>query len=403
MKVASWNVNSIRSRHDRLIAWLEAAQPDVLCVQELKGTEDIFPFESIQAAGYHAAVYGQKTYNGVAIISRQKPKDIQRGLGKFEPKNGDPQARLIAATVDGVRIICVYVPNGQEPGSDKHAYKLQWLAGLAGYLEQNHKSSQRLVVCGDFNIAPADIDVSKPQSWIDSVLCDPAGREAVQKIRDWGLNDVFRSLNPDLKAFSWWDYRMLAFPKNHGCRIDYILATEPLAKKMPRNHNRPRPKKRPKTIRPRAGSGGFSIEWLLFPESNMTSEKTANYSPQTTYRSWSRQCVVGLYVLAALCGPLELIFPDNVGVYFLTTIMFALLATHWAVYDSKSRGKTIIPILQMLYFLLWPIGATIYLFIRYGWRGIVFAVLHAIGLSFCTAFTFSITYWLLCYMQLISE
>ena len=225
MKIASWNVNSIRARHDRLIDWLCAAEPDVLCIQELKGLEESFPFESLREAGYHAVVYGQKTYNGVAILGRREPKDVERGFG-----DSDPQARVIAATVDGVRIVCVYVPNGQEIGCEKHAYKLDWLARLGDYLERCHSPSERLVVCGDFNIAPTDLDVSRPQSWNDSVLCDPEGRAAVEKIRAWGLADVFRKLNPDVKAFSWWDYRMLAFPKNHGCRIDYILATTPLAK-----------------------------------------------------------------------------------------------------------------------------------------------------------------------------
>ncbi len=226
MKIASWNVNSVRARLDRLIAWLKSAQPDVLCLQELKTQEDSFPFEPLAEIGYHAAIYGQKTYNGVAILSREKPKDVERGFG-----DDDPQARLIAATVGGVRVVSVYVPNGQEIGCEKHAYKLYWLARLSEYLDTNYTPRKQLVVCGDYNIAPHDIDVARPDAWAKSVLCDPAGRAAVDKIRSWGLVDVFRELHPDVAAYSWWDYRRLSFPKNDGIRLDYILATSRLAKK----------------------------------------------------------------------------------------------------------------------------------------------------------------------------
>ncbi|MEA1949838.1 MAG: exodeoxyribonuclease III [Planctomycetota bacterium] len=226
MKIASWNVNSVKARLDRLVAWLKSARPDVLCLQELKTQEDSFPFESLEEAGYHAAAYGQKTYNGVAILSREKPGNVQRGFG-----DNDPQARIIAATVAGLRVVSVYVPNGQEIGSDKHAYKLRWLERFAEYLEKNYTPRKQLLVCGDFNIAPDDIDVARPDAWADSVLCDPAGRAAVEKIRAWGLVDVFRCRHPDTAAYSWWDYRRLAFPKNDGIRLDYILATSRLAKK----------------------------------------------------------------------------------------------------------------------------------------------------------------------------
>ncbi len=226
VKIASWNVNSVKARYDRLAAWLKSAGPDVLCLQELKTQEESFPFESFEELGYHAAVYGQKTYNGVAILSREKPSSIERGFG-----DDDPQARLIGATVGGVRVVSVYVPNGQEIGCDKHAYKLGWLEKLSKYLDESYTPRKQLIVCGDFNIAPDDIDAARPDAWAESVLCDPAGREAIAKIRDWGLVDVFRHLNPDTAAYSWWDYRRLAFPKNDGLRIDYILATSRLAKK----------------------------------------------------------------------------------------------------------------------------------------------------------------------------
>ncbi|MBN2292065.1 MAG: exodeoxyribonuclease III [Pirellulales bacterium] len=226
MKIASWNVNSVKARYDRLSQWLKSARPDVLCLQELKTQEDSFPFESFEELGYNAAVYGQKTYNGVAILSREQPVQIERGFG-----DEDPQARMIAATIAGVRVVSVYVPNGQEIGTDKHAYKLRWLKRFTEYLEENFTPRKQLLVCGDFNIAPDDIDVAHPDAWAESVLCDPAGRAAVAKIREWGLVDVFRHQHPDAAAYSWWDYRRLSFPKNDGLRLDYILATSRLAKK----------------------------------------------------------------------------------------------------------------------------------------------------------------------------
>jgi exodeoxyribonuclease-3 len=226
MKIASWNVNSVRARQDRLIQWLTLAKPDILCLQELKTLEESFPFEPLEKLGYHAAVYGQKTYNGVAILSLEKPKSIEHGFG-----DDDPEARMIAATVSGIRVVSVYVPNGQEIGCEKHAYKLYWLSRLGKYLDENYTPLKQLVVCGDFNIAPEDIDVARPDAWEESVLCDPAGREAVEDLRSWGLEDVFRKLNPKTAAYSWWDYRRLAFPKNDGLRLDYILATSRLAKK----------------------------------------------------------------------------------------------------------------------------------------------------------------------------
>ncbi|GAG32366.1 unnamed protein product, partial [marine sediment metagenome] len=155
---------------------------------------------------------------------RKKPKNVECGFG-----DDDPQARMIAATVDGVRVVSVYVPNGQEIGCEKHAYKLDWLSNLSDYLADRYSPSQPLIVCGDFNIAPTDLDVAHPRIWAGSVLCDPEGRSAIEEIRSWGLVDVFRNLHPDTAAYSWWDYRNLGFPKNNGLRLDYILATARLA------------------------------------------------------------------------------------------------------------------------------------------------------------------------------
>ncbi|MBN2022606.1 MAG: exodeoxyribonuclease III [Pirellulales bacterium] len=223
MKIATWNVNSVRARLDRLLAWLERAAPDVACLQEIKVTDEAFPREAIERAGYRAAVFGQKTYNGVAILSRREPDAVHRGLGD------DPQARFLAAAFGKLSVLCAYVPNGQMVGSDKWAYKLDWLAQLRAYLEKNHKPSGQVVLCGDLNIAPDDLDVAEPEVWADSVLCHPEGRAALESVVEWGLVDVVRKHHPDGGVYSWWDYRQLAFPKNRGLRLDHILATEPLA------------------------------------------------------------------------------------------------------------------------------------------------------------------------------
>ncbi len=228
MKIATWNVNSIRARQERLLGWLGEHQPDVVCLQELKVTDDAFPHDAIGAAGYHAAVLGQKTYNGVAILSKTEPTEVLRGL---DDDVDDPQARLLAANVEGVRILSAYVPNGQEVGSDKFAYKLDWLRRLRAYLDHRHTPSQPLVVCGDLNVAPDEHDVANPEQWADSVLCHAQARDALSQVCAWGLVDVFRQHHPEGGLYSWWDYRMLAFPKNNGLRIDHVLATEPMAKR----------------------------------------------------------------------------------------------------------------------------------------------------------------------------
>jgi exodeoxyribonuclease-3 len=198
----------------------------VLCLQELKATEEVFPFDSVQSAGYHAAVFGQKTYNGVAILSRSEPSAVVRGMEDDVP---DPQVRLISAEIDGVRIICAYVPNGQSVGSEKYAYKLQWLRRLREHLDRRFDASDAVVLCGDFNVALDDRDVAHPDQWADSVLCHQAARGALAEVRRWGLVDVVRKFHPQGGVYSWWDYRMLAFPKNNGLRIDHIFATEPMA------------------------------------------------------------------------------------------------------------------------------------------------------------------------------
>ncbi|RMG55360.1 MAG: exodeoxyribonuclease III [Acidobacteria bacterium] len=226
MKIASWNVNSIRARLERLLHWLAEHQPDVVCLQELKVTEEQFPFEVLREAGYRAAVYGQKAYNGVAILARAELTDVQRGFGDEEE---EAQARLIAATVDGLRVLSAYVPNGAEVGSEKYAHKLRWLDRFKGYLKEYDLSGRPLVVCGDFNIAPEARDVAHPDAWEGTVLFNPEMRAAFRELLDSGLIDTFRKHEDRGGFYSWWDYRRLAFVRDDGLRIDHILATPPLA------------------------------------------------------------------------------------------------------------------------------------------------------------------------------
>lgn len=226
MQVATWNVNSVRAREARVLKWLEAGTVDVLCLQELKVVEDQFPFEAVQQCGYHAAVYGQKTYNGVAIISRVEPKDVIKGMGPSDP---DPQARLISARIGDVLVMSAYFPNGKTVGSESYEYKLQWMDRLVDYLDHATSPTDRVVLAGDFNVAPHDSDAANPGDWAESVLCHVSAREALDRIRQWGLVDVFRQHHPEGGIYSWWDYRMLAFPKNNGLRIDHVFATAPVA------------------------------------------------------------------------------------------------------------------------------------------------------------------------------
>ncbi len=228
MLLATWNINSIRARQGRFLAWLAARRPDVLCLQELKCTEEQFPFEDVKAAGYSAAVFGQKTYNGVAILSKTPPEDVRLGLEDGEDELG---ARLISAVVGGVRIVNVYVVNGQVVGSDKYAAKLAWMRRLRGYLDRRHTTSEPLVLCGDFNVAPEERDVDRPEVWASSVLFHPDAREALRHIAAFGLEDTLRLHTREGGLYSWWDYRQLAFPKNDGLRLDLVYSTPALARK----------------------------------------------------------------------------------------------------------------------------------------------------------------------------
>lgn len=227
MKVATWNVNSIRARQQHLIDWLDAAQPDVLCLQELKVVDDDFPLEAVRECGYTAAVFGQKTYNGVAILSRTPLTNVIAG---FDEDDEDPQARLLAAEVEGITVLSAYFPNGGEVGSDKFEYKLGWMKRLRATLDRRYDAGrQPIALCGDFNVAPHDDDIGRPGQWRESVLaCDPV-REGLAHIASFGLSDVFRPFHPEGGVFSWWDYRGRGFERGNGLRIDHIYATAPLA------------------------------------------------------------------------------------------------------------------------------------------------------------------------------
>jgi len=225
IRIATWNVNSLRVRLDHLRQWLAANPVDAIALQELKLPDEQFPREEIEALGFRAVHYGQKTYNGVAILARQQPADVVTGI----PGDDDPQRRVIAATVGGIRLVNVYVPNGQTPDSDKYVYKLAWLERLGAYLAGLLALHPRLLVAGDFNIAPEDRDVHDPAQWEGSVHVSAPERAALAKITALGLADLFRRFEQPPKSYSWWDYRVGAFRRNHGLRIDLMLASAALA------------------------------------------------------------------------------------------------------------------------------------------------------------------------------
>jgi exodeoxyribonuclease III len=227
MILAAWNVNSLNVRLPRLLAWLAAHKPDVVCLQETKLEDHKFPVVDIAAAGYTAHFAGQRTYNGVAILARNglPVTDVAAGIPGF----ADDQKRVIAATIAGVRVVDFYVPNGQSVDSDKYRYKLAWCAAAAAYLRDELSRHANVAVLGDFNVAPEDRDVHDPALWAGQVLCTAPERDAFRAFLAAGLKDSFRLFDQPPSTFSWWDYRQLAFPKNHGLRIDHILLSPPLA------------------------------------------------------------------------------------------------------------------------------------------------------------------------------
>ena len=224
MKIATWNVNSLKVRLPHLREWLGSAGPDIVALQETKTEDAKFPVEEIAALGYRCVFSGQKTYNGVAILAREEPRDIVTDI----PGLDDPQRRILVATVAGVRVANLYVVNGQEVGSEKFAYKLDWLAKVHAFLVEEIRRHPNLVVLGDFNIAPDDRDVHDPSAWHEQVLCSTPERDALKSMFDLGLHDSFRLFESTGGHFSWWDYRQAAFRRNLGLRIDLILASEAL-------------------------------------------------------------------------------------------------------------------------------------------------------------------------------
>lgn len=228
MKIASWNVNSVRARLERLLAFLDRHAPDVVCLQELKVEDSAFPYDELKTKGYESAVLGQKTYNGVAILSRLGLDRVEKGLGDAAAET-DVQSRLIAATVNGIRVASVYVPNGGEIGSDKWTYKLEFYRRLRAWVDEKKLADSPFALCGDYNVAPEERDVSSVAEWEPTVLFHPDARAALKTLTDAGLVDTYRLHVPEAGKYSWWDYRMLAFPKNNGLRIDHILASKALA------------------------------------------------------------------------------------------------------------------------------------------------------------------------------
>ncbi len=243
LKVASWNVNSLNVRLPHVLAWCDVARPDILALQETKLTDDRFPVDELLEAGYYSVFSGQKTYNGVAILSRQPAADAQTDIDGLD----DPQRRILAATIGELRMINLYVVNGSEVGSEKFDYKMHWLQQVAAWIAGEMQRYEKVIVLGDFNITPDDRDVYDPQAWHEKILCSTQERDALRKILEPGLSDTFRLFEQQEKSWSWWDYRKAAFRRNMGLRIDLILASAVLAQtcsaayidKEPRRQERP--------------------------------------------------------------------------------------------------------------------------------------------------------------------
>jgi exodeoxyribonuclease-3 len=243
MKIATWNVNSLNVRLPHLLDWLERARPDIVGLQETKLEDPKFPAAALEAAGYRSAFSGQKTYNGVAILARQPLAAVELGVAGLE----DEQKRVVSATAADIRVICAYVPNGQAVGTEKYEYKLRWLRAFADWLRRELARHPRLVALGDFNVAPEDRDVHNPQLWKGQVLCSEPERAGFRRLLELGLQDGFRLFDQPEKSFTWWDYRLNAFKRNMGLRIDHILLSPALAAecrscvidKAPRGRDRP--------------------------------------------------------------------------------------------------------------------------------------------------------------------
>jgi len=243
MKIASWNVNSLRVRLPHVLDWLASAKPDILVLQETKMTDDQFPEAAIREAGYEVVFNGQKTYNGVAVLSKIPAEDVLFDLPGLE----DPQRRIVAARFGDLQVLNLYVVNGSEVGSEKFAYKLDWLEKVTAWVEEKIQQHQKFIILGDFNIAPTDRDVHNPKSWHEKILCSTPERNALKKILDLGFSDSFRLLEQEDELWSWWDYRSGGLENNKGLRIDLVLTSDLLSEqciasyidKVPRTWERP--------------------------------------------------------------------------------------------------------------------------------------------------------------------
>lgn len=228
MRVATWNVNGIRARLERVLEWVEQRSPDIVAVQELKSDDDNFPYDELKKTGMYVLAHCQKSWNGVAILSKERPTLIEAGLPGFE----DAGARMIAADIAGVKAVSVYVPNGKDVDHEDYERKLEWLRGLREYIDATFSPSDELFVGGDFNIAPQDIDSYDPEGLRETIFHTERERKAFSSLLEWGLVDAFRSANPDFQFFTWWDYRGGNFHKNLGLRLDMVLLTKPLADRI---------------------------------------------------------------------------------------------------------------------------------------------------------------------------
>ena len=226
MKIATWNVNSLLARLPHVTRWLEAEQPEVLCVQETKCTDDKFPTLELKAVGYECVFFGQQSYNGVAILSRSEAANVLRGFPDDEPGS---QTRLLSADIAGVRIVNVYIPNGQMVGSEKYQFKLDWMKRLREFLEVSYDNSAPVLLCGDFNVAPEERDVHDPRLWQNRILFSEPEKAALQHVKAWGFTDTFRMHTEEGGHYSWWDYRAGGFRRNLGLRIDHVWVSAPLA------------------------------------------------------------------------------------------------------------------------------------------------------------------------------
>jgi exodeoxyribonuclease-3 len=226
MKIATWNVNSVLARLPHLARWLDAVQPDVLCMQETKCTDDKFPIDVLKEHGYGCVTFGQQSYNGVALLTRGECETVQRGYPGVEEAS---HARLLATRVAGLEIVNVYIPNGQTVGSEKFNFKLEWMKRLRAFFETHYPKTAPVLLCGDFNVAPEDRDVHNPQLWQERIMCSAAERSALTEIKQWGFIDCFRQHHEEEGKYSWWDYRAGAFRRNHGLRIDHVWASQSLA------------------------------------------------------------------------------------------------------------------------------------------------------------------------------